>query len=299
MKLLQKKLLVELKESREEVINTLESSSRKEKLISIFTTVETGFNGPIATNFREHIEHMLALSGYDIDNIISFLQGIVDNSFDEITLSEDLSDGFDDRYGTETSMIYDQLELPEHVSTERLRFSTRFHPSPTRAFRHILRTLQEYVENYDKWLFIDIGCGLGRNLLLASEHPFKRIIGVEISPFLCSKAIANIAKYDHSSHCSCIAEVVCTDILEYAFPKNDSILYFWEPFREFVIMERLLQILEEKARQNNTKFILVFLGTCYLDHIRPASFIPINLKDQFKASGSNKTINVSFYANFS
>src|SRR5438105_11506431 len=40
--------------------------------------------------------------------------------------------------------------------------------------------------------FIDLGCGKGRALMLAAEHPFRRIIGVEFAEPLVATARANI-----------------------------------------------------------------------------------------------------------
>jgi SAM-dependent methyltransferase len=41
--------------------------------------------------------------------------------------------------------------------------------------------------------FIDLGCGEGRALVIASEFPFRAIVGVELSPALCATATANAA----------------------------------------------------------------------------------------------------------
>ena len=42
--------------------------------------------------------------------------------------------------------------------------------------------------------FIDLGCGKGRVLLMASDYPFKKIIGVEFMPELHRAAQKNIAR---------------------------------------------------------------------------------------------------------
>jgi hypothetical protein len=47
----------------------------------------------------------------------------------------------------------------------------------------------------DDFTFIDFGSGKGRALMLASEHPFKRIIGLEFSPELHRIAEENIPRY--------------------------------------------------------------------------------------------------------
>jgi len=47
---------------------------------------------------------------------------------------------------------------------------------------------------FEDFVFIDFGSGKGRALLLASEFPFKRIVGVEFSPELHAAAVDNIRR---------------------------------------------------------------------------------------------------------
>ena len=45
----------------------------------------------------------------------------------------------------------------------------------------------------DDEVFLDYGAGLGRVLILAAMLPFKRVIGVELSPILAAKACDNLS----------------------------------------------------------------------------------------------------------
>ncbi len=299
MKFLQRKLLAQLETLRDEIVHIDEPSSRKEKLLAAFATVESGFDGGIATNFREHVDQILAAAGYDIDNLISFLQRSIDLPFDLATLEDKNAAVFDTQYGTETNLIFEQLELPEEVSLERMKYSSRFHPTPVKVFRRALNILQAHIPCFDQWILIDIGSGLGRNLLLANEYPFKRIIGIEISAFLCGKAIENIERYNQRTTHPCLAEVVCRNVLEYDFPENDTILYFWEPFKENIIMEQLLQVLDQKAKEHKTRFILVFMGNCYVEAIASSSFLPIEITFEPEITETGKLVRLTFFANFS
>jgi hypothetical protein len=58
-------------------------------------------------------------------------------------------------------------------------------------FKRVLAKLNIAFEDYT---FVDYGSGKGRALLLASEFPFKRIIGLEFSPELHSIAEDNIRR---------------------------------------------------------------------------------------------------------
>jgi hypothetical protein len=58
---------------------------------------------------------------------------------------------------------------------------------------------QRVLESFDIALegltFIDFGSGKGRTLLMASEYPFRQIIGLEFSPELHRIAESNITRY--------------------------------------------------------------------------------------------------------
>ncbi len=53
--------------------------------------------------------------------------------------------------------------------------------------------------NFSEFTFVDFGSGKGRALLLASEYPFKKILGLEFSPELHDVAVANIRRYRSES----------------------------------------------------------------------------------------------------
>jgi len=72
--------------------------------------------------------------------------------------------------------------------------------------------------------FIDLGCGKGRTLILAAQQGFHRVTGVEFSPDLARIARENLAKV------RVIAEVVQTDVCDFAFPQSDLLIYMYNPF---------------------------------------------------------------------
>ena len=67
----------------------------------------------------------------------------------------------------------------------------QYQPLNLRCFHEILQSLPVPVKDFT---FIDLGSGKGRTLLLASDYPFRRIIGVELlseltrSPLRISRA---------------------------------------------------------------------------------------------------------------
>jgi SAM-dependent methyltransferase len=183
-------------------------------------------------------------------------------SFDAVTAHRETEERFDDINGTETSTIYEQLELPEPISVERATECGRYHPSPIKSVRHSLDKLKAKGIKYQDYVFIDIGSGLGRNLLVASEYPFKKVIGVEISAHLCQKALANITKYRSGHPDSTPIEVHCLNALDYNLPDENVVLYFWEPFGR-KSSDEFASKLEVYLLSHKAKIILIFLGGAF------------------------------------
>ena len=78
--------------------------------------------------------------------------------------------------------------------------------------------------------FVDLGAGKGRALMLASQHPFKRIIGVEIAEELVEIARTNLQSFDKHEGRSSACEIICADAASYRFPPEPLFLYLYNPF---------------------------------------------------------------------
>jgi hypothetical protein len=65
----------------------------------------------------------------------------------------------------------------------------QYQPTDPSLFREIVSGLR--IE-YSEFTFIDLGSGKGRALLLASEFPFRRIVGIELLPELHTIAKQNV-----------------------------------------------------------------------------------------------------------
>ena len=95
------------------------------------------------------------------------------------------------RYGTMTSGIFDPEEAGLKVA-DKIN-AIPYIPSDMKAIRYILKNLDI---DFERYLFFDIGCGLGRIMLLASDYPFSKIVGIELSEQHCMVADQNIEIYN-------------------------------------------------------------------------------------------------------
>jgi SAM-dependent methyltransferase len=88
--------------------------------------------------------------------------------------------------------------------------------------------------------FIDIGAGMGRAVLLASEMPFRQVIGVELHPALVRVARRNVAVWRKARRTKAPVRIVQADAVEYAFPPGPTVVFLFNPF-DAVVMRRLLK----------------------------------------------------------
>lgn len=96
------------------------------------------------------------------------------------------------------------------------------------SYRHLRAALRMAEVRPGEDVFLDIGAGRGRPALLAATWPFRRVIGVEISPVLCAAARANLERA-RAGLATRDVEFVCADALSYAMPEDVSVVFLFNP----------------------------------------------------------------------
>jgi hypothetical protein len=79
-------------------------------------------------------------------------------------------------------------------------------------------------------VFVDFGSGMGRMVLMAAAYPFRRVIGVEMSPAMHERAVENVRRGRYPRRCGEI-DLVCADVLEYEIPDDATVFFLYNPFR--------------------------------------------------------------------
>ena len=98
-----------------------------------------------------------------------------------------------------------------------------------RRWRATLTAVAGRVEGY---MFVDVGAGKGRAILLASDLPFRKIIGVELSEELAHQAQRNVARWNRvaGSRRRPTIRVIHGDALEFRWPRTPLLIYMYNPF---------------------------------------------------------------------
>lgn len=113
-------------------------------------------------------------------------------------------------------------------------------------------------------VFLDFGSGMGRALCLAAIYPFRKVIGVEISPDLNAIAETNIGRARHKLRCQNI-QIVTSDAAAYAVPADVTIAYFFTPFSG-AILAKVLENIALSLRENPRQMLILYYGsTIYPD----------------------------------
>jgi hypothetical protein len=129
---------------------------------------------------------------------------------------------------------------------------------PTRAAwaRGVLRNMP--ISNPRDYTFVDLGSGKGLMMLLAAELPFRKVIGVELRRHLHETAVANLRQYRHFELKCLDIESLNLDATEFEFPKDNLVLYMFNPFGSEV-MEKVLNNLQTSMLDAPRSVVLIML----------------------------------------
>lgn len=118
---------------------------------------------------------------------------------------------------------------------------------------------------YEEFTFIDLGSGKGRALLLASNYPFRRIIGVEILPELHATAERNFARYSTSEQKCRNLQSWCGDARHFVFPEGPLLIYLFNPFFEPVLAQVLDNL--EHSLSSRPRPVMVLYANPLSEHV--------------------------------
>ena len=133
----------------------------------------------------------------------------------------------------------------------------RYEPTPAPVLDEVVNSLQELEVALDRYVFVDIGSGKGKVLLLASAYPFKKIVGVERWEDLHQVAVANLQSFSYeNSQCRQLS-AVCIDASDFPLPSDPTILYFFNPFPE-AVLAKVLEKIERSLRDHRRDLLVVY-----------------------------------------
>jgi SAM-dependent methyltransferase len=161
---------------------------------------------------------------------------------------------FDQRYGTDTSGLIGGGSLAiGHAHDVYITGYSGIPPSRFEgAIDHWKSTLgRARIEDYT---FIDLGCGKGRAVLLASRLPFREVVGIELNPQLAAIALHNAEHWQHIGEAQTPIRVEVGDATEPVLASGPTLLFLYNAFAEPLVHH----LAENISRSRRDRVDLIF-----------------------------------------
>jgi SAM-dependent methyltransferase len=174
---------------------------------------------------------------------------------------------------------WQQIDLHQlEITSENLEHGVRYVPTTQFRFRRIINN---FPVSTAPFTFIDLGCGKGKVMLLASHYPFKKIIGVEFSPELAVTASRNCSRYRSNRQKCKDLSVVCEDVALYRFPPGPLVIYMFNPFRE-PVMNLVLRELRRSFEADSQELYVIYFVPVLGQLLKRSGFLtPIQEESHF------------------
>jgi SAM-dependent methyltransferase len=101
-----------------------------------------------------------------------------------------------------------------------------YQPTGPELFHQVFGGLEV---DYSRYTFLDVGSGKGRALLMATDYPFPRVVGIELLPELHRAAVENIRKYKNERQRCFQVESICGDARHVELPPGPLLVYLFNP----------------------------------------------------------------------
>ena len=127
------------------------------------------------------------------------------------------------------------------------------HYAPT--YYSLIKESFSVIKNKNKLNFIDVGCGKGKVLLVASDFGFKKIIGIDLSKKLLHICKQNIYNYKKLKHKKKLIKLINIEATKYKVT-NENVFYFFDPFSGLVLNTFLKNILLSFKKNKRVIYII-------------------------------------------
>jgi SAM-dependent methyltransferase len=170
---------------------------------------------------------------------------------------------FDVAHGTDTSGLLSGKVIARgtEVAPGDLTAYYGIAPSILRALLDLwLRDLHP-TASIDRTVFLDVGAGKGRAMLLASEYPFLRVEGIELNPMLATVARSNIDTWMASQQSTILAPLQLheADATRAPLPREPILAHLFHPF-ENRLLRRFLRHVETDLTARPRPFDLLYVN---------------------------------------
>ncbi|MGA1823441.1 MAG: class I SAM-dependent methyltransferase [bacterium] len=155
-------------------------------------------------------------------------------------------------YGVDTEGIIELTELGFEKN-----IGSRQESTPYLHMSKIIRTLTKTPED----VFIDMGSGKGRVMIIAGRYPFKRIIGVDVSSKLNRICEQNIRKMQARLKCKEFVHIT-TNAINYQIPDDATFIFFFNPF-PLEVMDTVMTQIKKSLNRHHRSIKIIWYNPKY------------------------------------
>lgn len=164
------------------------------------------------------------------------------------------------QYGIDTSGLVDTF-APEGDARVAGQLNPYMGSQPT-----IIRRALDTLGDIAGYTFVDIGCGKGRPLIVASEYPFTEARGYDISEELVKIANANGAAMARRFPARAPIHAVNANVTEMTLPSGKLVVFMFNPFGP-ELMAALLQKMEADLASGVIEHLFVVYDNPVCGHL--------------------------------
>jgi len=155
---------------------------------------------------------------------------------------------FDGEFGVRTSGLVAGRHLKSGHPHDR--HATAYYGVAPSVFQALLRRWQRSkpAAPIEQFTFIDFGAGMGRAMLLASQMPFRQVVGVELNPTLVKIARKNLSVWRSAGRALVPMKMICGDAVDCPLPAGPCLAFLFNPFGA-PVMRRFLKAWSRRPRE--------------------------------------------------
>jgi precorrin-6B methylase 2 len=122
---------------------------------------------------------------------------------------------------------------------------------PTR--RHLFVKAVSTLQITNSNSFMDIGCGKGFVLIMASQYPFAKIAGIELSEKMYQTCLKNLKKHDLET-----VDIILKNATDVSFEYDEYDTFFmYNPFKENVV-KKVVRNLINSVKRKPRKIVMIY-----------------------------------------
>jgi SAM-dependent methyltransferase len=194
------------------------------------------------------------------DGLLSTLRLICTRSYQRIFPPVPPTHPFDLKHAVDTSGLILGRKLRSNHAND-IYNTAYWGTAPSLLYGAIERwreTLPQDELDERSYTFADVGCGKGRVVMLASDLPFRRVIGIDLNAALVSTAQQNLTQWMTKHHACDRVDVLAVDAMEYPLPEGPMLLYLFNPF-DAPLMERFVDRLCSLRRERSAPIDVIYV----------------------------------------